>query len=177
MTDRIPLQVASNGAVRHGIYDIDGNLIRYEYIKNEDGAAVAGTPLNKASLLSDVTATALATFINATLSEDPTINEMLSALAGSNVARITSGSYVGTGATSLSLAIPSGAKVVLIHGGGRWSQLIRGSNYAGNPPFSGTGSSAITVTWYTNSVTLYNQYDASQALNLSGTTYAVIFIG
>ena len=59
MTDRIPVNVAPNGAIKYGIYDATGALIRYEYIKNEDGATTAGTALNKANLLSDSTATAM----------------------------------------------------------------------------------------------------------------------
>lgn len=76
MTDRVPVQVASNGAIRYGIYDVNGNLIRYEYIKNEDGATTTGTPLNKANLLTDTTATKLG------LSASATVNDAIDAVYG-----------------------------------------------------------------------------------------------
>lgn len=45
--DRVPVNVLSNDAIRYGIYDENGNLVRYEYIKREDEPAEIGTPLNK----------------------------------------------------------------------------------------------------------------------------------
>jgi len=59
MVDRVPVQALGNGAIRYGIYNADGSLNRYEYIKLEDGATVTGTPLNKANLLTDAVAAAL----------------------------------------------------------------------------------------------------------------------
>ena len=58
MTDRQPVEVLDNGAIRYGVYNSDGTLDRYEYIKNEDGATVEGTLINKANLLTDTTALA-----------------------------------------------------------------------------------------------------------------------
>lgn len=45
--DRIPTNVLSNKAVRYGIYDEEGKLLRYEYIKKEDEPIEEGTPINK----------------------------------------------------------------------------------------------------------------------------------
>ena len=45
--DRIPSNVLSNGAVRYGVYDENGALVRYEYIKREDEPVEAGTNVNK----------------------------------------------------------------------------------------------------------------------------------
>lgn len=59
MQDRTPTQVLENGAVRYGVYDDAGNLLRYEYIRPEDDPTDEGTPLNKATLLSDETAESL----------------------------------------------------------------------------------------------------------------------
>lgn len=56
MIDRTPTEVLANGAVRYGIYDAAGLLLRYEYIKPEDAPTQEGTPLNKATLLKDATA-------------------------------------------------------------------------------------------------------------------------
>lgn len=46
--DRVPINVLSNGAIRYGVYDEQGKLLRYEYIKREDGAIEKGTPTNRA---------------------------------------------------------------------------------------------------------------------------------
>ena len=53
MIDRVPTEVLDNGAIRYGVYDSNGQLLRYEYIKPEDAPTQDGTPLNKANLLSD----------------------------------------------------------------------------------------------------------------------------
>ncbi len=55
MKDRVSTKVLDNGAIRYGIYDEAGKLLRYEYIRPEDEPIEEGTPLNKASLLSDAT--------------------------------------------------------------------------------------------------------------------------
>lgn len=51
--DRVPQEVLPNGAVRYGIYDTNGNLIRYEYIKREDEPIEEGTSINR-SLFSNI---------------------------------------------------------------------------------------------------------------------------
>lgn len=53
MIDRVPTEVLDNGAIRYGVYDSNGQLLRYEYIKPEDAPTQEGTPLNKANLFSD----------------------------------------------------------------------------------------------------------------------------
>ena len=53
MRDRIPTRLLGNGAVRYGLYNEDGNLVQYVYIRPEDEPTQEGTPLNKAVLLSD----------------------------------------------------------------------------------------------------------------------------
>ena len=35
MKDRQPTQVLANGAIRYGIYNADGSLNHYEYLKRE----------------------------------------------------------------------------------------------------------------------------------------------
>ena len=80
MKDRQPTQVLSNGAIRYGVYNADGTLNHYEYLKREDAPTVEGTPLNKANLLSDATAAKL--WPNAsTRPEDPTVNDALGKLS------------------------------------------------------------------------------------------------
>lgn len=56
MKNRIPTELAANGALRYGVYDKDGNLLRYEYLKLEDKPTDLGTVLAKETLLKDVTA-------------------------------------------------------------------------------------------------------------------------
>lgn len=80
MKDRQPTQVLSNGAIRYGVYNADGTLDHYEYLKREDAPAVEGTPLNKANLLSDATAQKLWPNADAR-PEDPTVNDALGKLA------------------------------------------------------------------------------------------------
>ena len=85
MKDRQPTKVLSNGAIRYGIYNADGSLDHYEYMKREDAPTVEGTPLNKANLLSD--ATAQKVWPNAdTRPADPTVNQALNKLAGGTAA-------------------------------------------------------------------------------------------
>ena len=78
MKDRQPTQILDNGAIRYGIYDEAGQLLRYEYMKREDAPTVEGTPLNKANLLSDATAAKI--WRGATKPTDPTVNDALSKL-------------------------------------------------------------------------------------------------
>lgn len=75
MTDRVPTKVLGNGAVRYGVYDEDGNLLRYEYIKAEDDPSEIGTPLRKETLLKDATAQAIGL-----TQEDPTVDDALDKL-------------------------------------------------------------------------------------------------
>ena len=76
MKDRTPTQVLANGAIRYGIYDSEGALLRYAYIKPEDEPTQEGTPLNKATLLSDETAAGLG------LTGDPTVDGALNVARG-----------------------------------------------------------------------------------------------
>lgn len=53
MMDRESTNILSNGAVRYGIYDEDGTLLRYEFIKLEDEPSVEGSIYNRANVLPD----------------------------------------------------------------------------------------------------------------------------
>lgn len=55
MKDRVSTKILENGAIRYGIYDEAGNLLRYEYIRPEDEPTQIGTPLCKETLLNDST--------------------------------------------------------------------------------------------------------------------------
>ena len=79
MKDRQPTQVLDNGAIRYGIYNADGTLDHYEYMKREDEPTIEGTPLNKANLLSDATENKI--WNNKEKPADPTVNDALYELA------------------------------------------------------------------------------------------------
>lgn len=79
MKDRQPTQVLANGAIRYGIYRADGTLDHYEYLRREDAPTVEGTPLSKANLLSDATASKL--WPGSNKPEDPTVNQAFEKLS------------------------------------------------------------------------------------------------
>lgn len=53
MKDRVSTKILGNGATRYGVYDEDGKLLRYEYIKLEDEPSTEGDFFNKANMLPD----------------------------------------------------------------------------------------------------------------------------
>lgn len=53
MRDRLSTKILPNGAVRYGVYDETGTLLRYEYIKLEDEPSVEGDVFSKANMLPD----------------------------------------------------------------------------------------------------------------------------
>lgn len=79
MTDRQPTKILANGAIRYGVYNADGTLNHYEYLKREDAPTVEGTPLNKANLLSDATAAKI--WPGSKKPDDPTVNDALGKLS------------------------------------------------------------------------------------------------
>lgn len=80
MKDRQPTKILPNGAIRYGVYGENGTLQRYEYMKLEDEPSETGTPLNKATLLSDETVKKVWPNQD-TRPEDPTVNQALAKLA------------------------------------------------------------------------------------------------
>lgn len=99
MKDRQPTQVLANGAIRYGIYNADGTLGHYEYMKREDAPTVEGTPLNKANLLSDATEDKI--WHNKTKPKEPTVNDALYELS-KGTARIGDISMTARGDRSVS---------------------------------------------------------------------------
>lgn len=77
MRDRTPTQVLDNGALRYGVYDEAGNLLRYEYLALEDEPTDPGTDLSKATLLQDSTEVSL--FGSAA---DRTVDDAFAGIAG-----------------------------------------------------------------------------------------------
>lgn len=77
MRDRTPTRALENGALRYGVYDEEGNLLRYEYLALEDEPTDPGTELSKATLLQDSTEVAL--FGSAA---DRTVDDVFAGIAG-----------------------------------------------------------------------------------------------
>lgn len=65
MRDRESTNILSNGAIRYGIYDENGELLRYEYIKLEDEPTVEGSIYNRANVLPDAVCDKLGVSTNA----------------------------------------------------------------------------------------------------------------
>lgn len=142
MRDRTPTQVLDNGALRYGVYDEAGNLLRYEYLALEDDPTDPGTDLSKATLLQDSTEVSL--FGSAA---DRTVDDALSNIAGrlklimSDSAEITltlqdSGGHGLPGVLVQGILSESGAAVYSNTSGvaagyiGEGSQVIKISGYA-----------------------------------------------
>ena len=142
MRDRTPTQVLDNGALRYGVYDEAGNLLRYEYLALEDDPTDPGTDLSKATLLQDSTEVSL--FGSAA---DRTVDDAFSNIAGrlklimSDSAEITltlqdSGGHGLPGVLVQGILSESGAAIYSNASGvaagyiGEGSQVIKISGYA-----------------------------------------------
>lgn len=79
MQDRKGTNNLANGAVRYGVYDAAGSLLRYEWLRPEDEPLEAGTPFTAANFLTAQTAAKVWRAGDAPA--DPKINEALNKLA------------------------------------------------------------------------------------------------
>jgi hypothetical protein len=144
MTDRVPINILGNGAIKQNVYDADGNLLRTEYVKRDDGATVTGTPLNKANILTDAIKALL--WPAGSVPDDPSVADVFGRLSGGmlydggtpaitdllgnlitlpvaqldNPVKIAVGTYTGTGTYGSthksSLTLPFASKVLFIIG-------------------------------------------------------------
>jgi len=112
LKDRVSTQVLGNGAIRYGIYNADGSLNRYEYIKAEDAPTEEGDVLNKANLLPDTLCTILGIPITSVPKDALTA---LTTLANAK-AQVATGSYTGTGSGSVVINTTGIPKIVIIAG-------------------------------------------------------------
>lgn len=78
MIDRAGTNDLQNGAVRYGVYDENGVLLRHEWLLLADEPLVEGTPLTKATLLTDAVSGRIWFAGNAPT--NPTVNDALSQL-------------------------------------------------------------------------------------------------
>lgn len=79
MHDRIGTNNLTNGAVRYGVYNANGQLIRYEYVRLEDEPLAEETPLTANNLLAAATVQQIWAAGNAPA--DPTVNQALDKMA------------------------------------------------------------------------------------------------
>lgn len=153
-----------------------------------DDPIVAGTPLNKATFLTDATAAAIAALTGNTPSlPTEALDELAGILGGmgvTDIAHVEFGSYVGTGTSgsanpnTLTFAYKPRLFIV-ISSAGYFAQTGAGlfvgwqygqtGGYQGNT-FTPTDN---TLSWYSTS----NTDRAAKQMNTSGTTYYYLAIG
>lgn len=188
MTDRTPTKILSNGAIRYGVYDDAGALLRYEYIKPEDEPTQAGDALNKANLLPDGVAAALGLSGNPQVKDALLLIDTVRTLANGR-AQIATGSYTGTGtygaSNKNSLVIDGATKLVFIMGysNSRYYLGIINTNYetglvyildAGGQAVAGR---IVSISFSSGTLTWYNTVGTEYQLNYSGATYRYVTIG
>jgi hypothetical protein len=186
MTDRIPVEVLGNGALRYAEYDSGGNFVQYRYLLLADGATVTGTSISKATLLSDSAANAIGDVTETTPSSDPTVSEAFTALAGKFL-RIATGSYTGDGTAgsgnAQTLNFDFEPKLVIIQGNYEDFEngliAVSGVTTIGSV-FTSNDSGVflnVTASWGADSFTWYSSTAAEKQMNESGKTYYYIAFG
>ena len=165
---------------------VSGETDTYD-LTRADSPTVVGTPLNKATFLTDTTTDA----IEALGGTEPTLPDealalIASLLAGmgvSNVAHVEYGSYIGDGThgsshkNTLALTYKPLFFVVLnpsryfgdVNANG-YEVYVKGASESIHNYFSVSGS---TITWYSKGPTT----SAEKQMNVSGTTYYYLSIG
>lgn len=82
MQDRAGTTNLANGAVRYGVYDSSGNLLRYQWVLLADDPLALETPLLKSTMLKDETAASI--WVAGDAPADPKVNDALNKLAEPN---------------------------------------------------------------------------------------------
>lgn len=82
MQDRVGTNNLANGAVRYGVYDSSGNLLRYQWVLLADDPLAVETPLLKPTMLKDETAASI--WVAGDAPADPKVNDALNKLAEPN---------------------------------------------------------------------------------------------
>ena len=75
MHDRLSTEVLPNGAVRYGIYNAEGTLLEYKWIKLEDDPLAIETALIASNMLTELTAASIWKAGDAPA--DPTVDQAL----------------------------------------------------------------------------------------------------
>lgn len=170
MTDRTPTQVLGNGAVRYGIYDSGGNLLRYEYIRPEDLPTQAGTPINKASLLKDATAALYGK--DSTAVPDDILAAIKPLLDGK--LKFETGSYVGTGTSGISnqnsLTFSFAPILVIVIGPGGSGSLNDGEDVGIFPTLNRSNSQSVVNTVFCTKIISQDYYAVRYYSSTDGKT-------
>lgn len=181
MNDRVPTHP---GRVK--LTPVSGNIYDLE---RADEPTVAGTPLNKATFLTDATATAIAA-LGVTAPSLPT--EALSAFASilsnmgvNNVCHIDAGTYVGTGVYNapVDLTFSITPKFVIIGTNDSNCGVPSDTTILTwiNGQTASKSSNQNYVQWSLNGKTLrrtnHTYLAANQMMNTSGTTYYYMAVG
>ena len=181
MKDRVPVNPG-----RVLITPENGSSAYYATMTRADNPTQEGTPLNKNSLLKDSTAALFGLGVDAV--PDDVLNAIKTLIDTANAnantkAKIATGSYTGSGATSKSLTFDFVPKLVVVRVG------TSGYNSSGvalvlvyqNSDASywyGTGSSRkVSVTWNGKTVTWSCSDGAHWAFNDSSLSYKYVAIG
>lgn len=170
---------------RYLIVPVDGD--RADLIPSPGEVLQEGTPLNKASLLSDQTAAEIGV-----VGQDPTVDQALQTLNYKllDKAEIASGTYTGTGTCGANnpchLTFPFEPKLVLVSDEDHLLILHAGTDYAPNfgiqsQTISGTytndGYFGMRVFWSDTGVSWYHSNTEGQQMNAQGTTYLYTALG
>jgi len=175
MTDRIPTQVLNNGALRYAEYDSTGALVQYRYLALADEPTIAGTPLNKNTLLTDAVASILG------LSGDSTVSEALNMAASR--CRIQTGTYTGNGtfgagnANSLTFDFVPSLVYICPNANGYGAMWPWLNGAAGFTVQYLNTLQYCTVSISGNAITWYGTYNEGAQLNTNGIVYSYIAIG
>lgn len=122
MRDRNGTNDLANGAVRYGVYDAAGSLLRYEWLRPEDEPLEAGTPLTAGNLLTAQIAEKIWRAGDAPT--DPMVNEAFGKLSEPNyhvgdiltTVRVLSAPWHACdGSTFISTHAPAGGATAIFH--------------------------------------------------------------
>ena len=187
MQDRI-----ANHPNRWVLTPVAGQTNTYDFTRADDPTQV-GTPLNKATFLTDDTAAAIA-LLTGTTPDLPTeaLDELASLLSGmgiSGIAHIETGSYTGTGTagsggtgTTTSLTFSYKPRLVIIVKSGGHFSTSQGEAIMWQYPNTAAMDNNVslndkTLSWVTTGTSTSVTTRAKQQMNTNGQTYYYIAIG
>lgn len=183
MKDRVP---SNPGRVL--VTPENGGAAYYATLTRADNPTQEGTPLNKANLLTDATAALFGLDANAVPNDVFSIVHTLIARNAMDIAngvKIEAGSYTGTDETgeanAITLTFGFEPKMVIVQNASDLTldflPMIKEVSQTGDDTANGSSSSAVHVTWGTNSVSWYSDHDKGSMKNAANNTYYYIAIG
>jgi hypothetical protein len=187
MQDRI-----ANHPNRWVLTPVTGQTNTYDFTRADD-PTVTGTPLNKATFLTDDTASAIAA-LTGTTPDLPTealtaLATVLSGLGASSLVHVETGSYTGTGTagsggsgTANSLTFSYKPRLVIIVQAGGSFATSQGDGFMWQNPNTAATNNVVSLndkmlSWITTSTTTSTSTRAKAQMNTSGQTYYYIALG